>query len=370
MRHTRAIIDLGAIKHNIRILKERLRPGAGITAVVKANGYGHGAVEVARAALMAGARDLAVAIPEEGKELREAGITAPITILGLIAPEEALLCAESGLTVTVCHPQHLPPLTAAAQQSGRRINTLLKIDTGMGRIGADAETAAAMAEIIPQSAGLKWAGVFTHFASADSGDLTEAKRQLAQFKDILCQLENGGLKPPFISAAASAAAFSLPESQFDSVRLGIAMYGLYPSEEIRRYVQLRPALSLLTRISHIKKVPAGAGIGYGPTYRAQADEYIATLPLGYGDGYSRLLSNKAKVLINKEFYPIVGNICMDQMMISLGKETDLKTGDLVTLVGAQDEKRVTLEELAALVGTINYELACNISARVPRVYTE
>ena len=368
MRHTQAIIDLAAIKHNILALKEQLSATTGVTAVVKANGYGHGAIQVAQAALSAGAQDLAVAIPEEGRQLRAAGINAPIFILGLIAPEEAPLCVANDLTITVCHPTHLPPLAAAAQQSGRRAKVMLKIDTGMARIGADAINAIKLAKAIAALPALDWQGVFTPCASADAADRAFARQQLAVFNQILAALGSQGLQPPLVSAAGSAAAYSLPDSRFDRVRLGIAMYGLYPSEEICRYAKLKPALHLTTRISYIKKVPPGTGIGYGSTYHTKASEYIATLPVGYGDGYSRLLSNKAQVLINGSFYPVVGNICMDQLMVSLGTGTCAQVGDLVTLVGEQAGRQITLEELSALVGTINYELACNISDRVPKIY--
>ncbi len=370
MRHTRAIIDLSAIKHNIAIIKQQLKPGTDVIAVVKANGYGHGAIEVARAALSAGVTRLAVAIPDEGVELRAAGITAPIIVLGLIADEEALLCAENHLTVTVCAPEHLPSLSRAAQRTGCPVSIVLKTDTGMGRIGAKKREALELAQVIKNSPGLDLASLFTHFASADKKDLTQAKQQLADFNLLLKNLEDLGLRPPLVSASASAAVFSLPDSQFDSVRLGIAMYGLYPSDEIRRYVELKPALSLTSRISYVKKLPAGSPVGYGATYHTKRDEYIATLPLGYGDGYSRRLSNQARVLINGRSYPVIGNVCMDQFMVSLGSDEAAQAGDLAVLVGQDGGECISLEELAALAGTINYELTCNISARVPRMYIE
>lgn len=370
MRYTRAIIDRNAIKNNLTtISKSIVNPQqTNVMAVVKANAYGHGLVEIARTASEWGASHLAVAIPDEGAELRKAKIDKPILVFGLIAPEEALLCVENELIVTVCDKEHIEPLSAAAKKLGRKAKLMLKVDTGMNRIGTDHDGAIMLARQINALPELELYGMFTHFASAGGPDFTYAKMQEQKFAKLVKKMEDLQLRPKFISASASSASLTMPESQYDLVRAGISMYGLYPSNYVSEQQKLEPALSFVTNISYIKKVPANTAIGYEMTYKTKEDCFIATLPLGYGDGYSRRLSNKAQVLINGELYPICSNICMDQMMICLGPKNNAKVGDRVTLVGAQGNNRITFEQLAQTVGTINYELACNISQRVPRTF--
>jgi alanine racemase len=368
MRHTRAIIDLAAIRNNLAIIQQHISPPSGVIAVVKANAYGHGLVEIAKASLEAGCSHLAVAVPDEGALLRSAGITAPIVILGLAAPEEAAACAERQLIATVCAEEHLPPLARAAHAYRQPVQVMLKVDTGMNRIGAPPQEALRLAGLLHEAEGLAFSGLFTHFASAGGPDLAYAKKQLAILQDLLAKLKTRGILPPVISAAASSAIFTLPGSHFSLVRAGIIMYGLESSEFLAQQVRFQPALQWVTRVSHVKKVSQGSLVGYEMTWRAEEDCWIATLPVGYGDGYSRLLSNKGFVLVGGRRRPIVGNVCMDQLMVSLGKECDAKPGDEAVLVGSQGRERVSFAELAKIVGTINYELACNISARVPRVY--
>ena len=369
MRHTKAIIDLAAIKNNLKVIKGRLRnPGTGVMAVVKANAYGHGLTVVAEAALSAGCSHLAVALPDEGVALRQAGIAAPVFVLGLIAPEEADVCARHNLTVTVCASEHLPPLVAAAKKTGRPVGVMLKADTGMNRIGAKEADAVKLAGQLKNMAGIHFSGLFTHFASAGGPDLSYAKEQFGKFRELVSRLEEMGLRPPLVSASASGAIFTLPDSQFDLVRAGLAMYGLYPSDFIAARHKLSPALKLATRISYVKDVAKGAAVSYEMTWRAKENCRIAVLPLGYGDGYSRLLSNRAEVLIGGRRYGVAGNVCMDQMMVCIDDNYDIKAGEEAVLVGEQGEDAITFEELARSAGTINYELACNIAARVPRVY--
>ncbi|MDR2006229.1 MAG: alanine racemase [Acidaminococcales bacterium] len=369
LRHTQAVIDLTAIKDNLKTIRTRLvNPGTGIMAVVKANAYGHGLNAVAETALSAGCSHLAVALPDEGVALRQAGIAAPVIVLGLIAPEEADVCARHNLTVTVCADEHLPPLAAAAKKTGRPVGVMLKADTGMNRIGANHADAIKLAGRLKKMTGLHFFGLFTHFASAGGPDLAYAKEQLGKFRGLVFRLEELGLRPPLVSAAASGAIFTLPDSQFDLVRAGIAMYGLYPSDFIAARYKLSPALQLITRISHINDLPAAAPVSYEMTWRAKEDCRIAVLPLGYGDGYSRLLSNRAEVLIGGRRCAVAGNVCMDQLMVCLGANDDVRVGDQAVLIGRQGGDAITLEELARAAGTVNYELACNIAARVPRVY--
>ena len=368
MRYTKAIIDLQAIKYNLAIMKNAIKKDTNIIAIVKANGYGHGAVEIAKTALEAGCSHLAVAFPQEGVILRQAGITAPILILGLIAPQEAQTCIDNNLIVTIAMAEHLPPLITAAQNSNTTAQTFLKIDTGMNRIGTDTQNAINLASKIKETDHIELLGLFTHFASAGGSDLSYAKLQLARFQATIEQLEKLQLKPDLVSAAASSAILNFPESHFNLVRAGVAMYGLHPSAHLQKKYQLQPALSLTTNISYIKKLPANSSIGYEMTYQTKEDTYIATLPLGYADGYNRLFSNKAHVLINGKRYKIAGNVCMDQLMVDLGQDSTIKVGDEVTLIGKQKNDAITLEELADLACTINYELACNLSLRVPRIY--
>jgi alanine racemase len=369
LRHTRAAIDLAAIKNNLKTIKSHLAsPGTGVMAVVKANAYGHGLTQVAETALAAGCSHIAVALPDEGVALRQAGLAAPVIVLGLIAPEEADVCARHNLTVTVCAEEHLPPLSAAAKKNGRPAGVVLKVDTGMNRIGANPGDAIKLAGRLKNMKGLHFAGLFTHFASAGGPDLDYAKGQLGKFRALVSRLEELGLRPPIVSAAASGAIFTLPESQFDLVRAGIAMYGLYPSDFVASRHKLSPALQLSTSVSYTKDLAAGESVGYEMAWRAKEDCRIAVLPLGYGDGYSRLLSNKAEVLIGGRRCRVVGNVCMDQTMVSIGADSAIKAGDQAVLIGRQGNDAITLEELARAAGTINYELACNIAARVPRVY--
>ena len=370
MRYTQAIIDLAAIRGNLGLIKQKLAASGRLMAVVKANAYGHGLVRVAKAALESGCEQLAVAIPEEGIVLRAAGVAAPIAVLGLIPPEQAEECVINRLTVTVCEHGHLPPLSQAARKYGLPAGVLVKVNTGMNRIGANPREVPALIAAINQTPGISWAGLFTHFASAGGPDLSYADKQLDNFKQLLQTLTEGGLKPPLISSSASGAVFNLPHGHFDLARVGIAMYGLYPSDFIAQEHKLCPALQLVTRIAQIRAVAAGEPVGYEMNWREEENCLIAVLPVGYGDGYSRSLSNKASVLIGGRRYPAVGNICMDQMMVCLGQNSAAQPGDQAVLVGRQGGESITLEELALQANTINYELACNIAARVPRIYTD
>lgn len=370
MRYTRATIDLQAIRDNLSTIKKSIvNPDkTNIIAVVKANAYGHGLVPVAKAAVNWGVSHLAVAIPEEGQLLRQAKITAPVIVLGLIPSEDAELCVREKLIVTVSQPEHLEPLILAAKKLGQKACVMLKSDTGMHRIGADQEGVVKLAKVIHANNNLDFYGLFTHFASAGGPDLSYAKLQAEKFQKLVKEMTELSLRPPFVTASASGASFTMPDCQFDLIRAGIAMYGLYPSDFLQQNYSLEPALRLSTNISYLKKLPANTPVGYEMTYNTDKACYIATLPIGYGDGYSRRLSNKAKILVQGEFYPLCGNICMDQMMACLGPETTAKAGDEVVLVGKQGDNSISLEELAEIVGTINYELACAITQRVPRIY--
>lgn len=367
MRPTHAVIDLAAIRHNVRELSSHLR-GSNFTAVVKANAYGHGAVAVSKAALSAGATSLAIAIPEEGIELREAGIAVPIFVLGLVLPNQADIVVKHRLITPVCDLGSAAALSAEALRQGRRAYVMIKIDTGMGRIGLSPNQVKPFINDIIKLPAVEIMGIFTHMATADACDKTHSRKQLDTFRNILSELKGLNISLPYISAANSAGIIDLPDSHFNMVRGGIALYGIPPSGEMHHHPNLLPAMQLKTRIIYIKQVPAGSTIGYGCTYTVPAPTYIATLPLGYADGYSRLLSNKAEVLIGGKRRKLVGRICMDQVMVDLGPVCDAQIGDEAVLFGRQGQAKITVTELAGLVGTIDYELLCAVSVRVPRVY--
>jgi len=368
MRPTLAEINLEAIRHNVRQIRRAVSPSTFIAAIVKANAYGHGAGKVSSAALAAGANGLGVAIPEEGAELRENGFTAPIFILGLTLPEQAQLLVDYNLVATVSTPDAAQALAEAARKKGRPAEVMLKIDTGMGRVGVQPDQALKFLKSFLAVPGLKLRGVFTHLATADAGDKTYANLQLHAFTAVLNQITQAGLSLNWISAANSAAIIDLAHGHFNMVRPGIILYGLAPSQEMRCDLHLMPAMQLKTRVVYIKEVPPGTKVGYGSTHTTLRTTLLATLPVGYADGYSRHLSNKASVLIGGRRCPVVGRVCMDQIIADLGPGSDTKIGDEAVLFGRQGSAEIPVTELADLAGTINYELVCAISSRVPRIY--
>ncbi len=367
MRPTYAEIDLAAIRHNIRQIRGVAGPAVKLVAVVKANAYGHGAVKVSLAALEAGADCLAVAIPEEGAELRSAGLAVPIFLLGLTSPEQARMVVDYHLIAAVATMDNIRALAHAAREAGRRCRIMLKTDTGMGRIGIAPVQIEEFRQYIQASPGVELVGIFTHLATADAADKTYADKQLAAFNAAVDRLA-AKTSLTYISAANSAAVIDLPHGHFNTVRPGIIIYGLPPSHEMRRSLDLKPAMQLKTRIAYIKEVSAGTAVSYGCTFTTDRATFLATLPVGYADGYSRHLSNKAAVLIGGKRCPVVGRVCMDQLVVDLGPDGDASIGDEAVLFGRQGREEITLTELADLAGTINYELACAVSPRVPRVY--
>lgn len=367
MRPTRVEIDLAAIRHNIHQIRNHIDPTITLMAVVKANAYGHGALQVSQAALQAGATCLAVALPEEGAELRAQGITVPILSLGLVLPAQATLILENNLMATISSIEGATALATLARNHAKRIQVFLKVDSGMGRIGVTPEEIADLLHTVLSMPSLELVGLFTHLATADAATKEYANTQLSRFNEALTS--NPSLATlPYISAANSATTMDLPHGHFNTVRAGIAIYGLPPSAQIQNKLDLRPAMTLKSKIVYIKKVPAGTHLSYGCIYTTETPTYIATLPLGYADGYSRLLSNKAHVLVNNRRCPIVGRVCMDQLLVNLGPTCNEKVGDDVVLFGRQGNEEITVTELADLIGTINYELVCGISLRVPRIY--
>lgn len=378
----RAEIDLKAIAHNVGELRRITHPDALMMAVVKANAYGHGAVEVARCALQNGAQRLGVARIDEAIQLREAGIKAPILIFGYTLPEMAPELLEYNLTQTVYTPAFARALSRTAVSLGGKIKIHLKVDTGMGRLGLLSQnfkphhsgeiinTKAVDASVaIAGLKGLELEGIFTHFATADSADKRYAKKQLDLFLDFLSRMRECGLNPAVRHAANSAALIDMPQTHLDMVRPGIAIYGLYPSPEVnKKRVSLKPAMALRARVIHIKKVPAGFNISYGITYKTKQATTIATVPVGYADGLNRLLSSRGQMLIHGKRAPIVGRVCMDFTMLDVGGIDNVRVGDEAVIFGPQGNDSITVDEMASSLNTINYEIVSTITARVPRVY--
>lgn len=377
-----AEVDLKAIAHNVRELKRIAKPPARLMAVVKANGYGHGAVEVAATALDNGADALGVARVGEGIELRKAGIDVPVLVFGYTPPVLVSRLVEFDLTSTVYSYQTASALSEAAAASRKRIKVHVKVDTGMGRLGivsiqsepggGSAPAAAdALREVraIYGLSGLRLEGIYTHFAAADSANKSHAKSQLASFNDFLKRLRAAGLEIPVKHAANSAALIDMPEAHFDMVRPGISIYGFYPSEEVNKTrIALEPAMALKTRIIHLKDVPAGFKVSYGCTYETEKPTTIATVPVGYADGLNRLLSSKGHMLVRGRRAPIVGRVCMDLTMLDVGGIPEAALEDEVVIFGRQGAGAISADEIARSLNTINYEIVSTVMNRVPRRY--
>ncbi|MEW5898827.1 MAG: alanine racemase [Bacillota bacterium] len=365
-----AEVDLKAIAYNVRQIRQMVPLRTEVMAVVKANAYGHGAVEVARTALANGAGRLAVARVSEGEQLRKAGIAAPILLLGYTPPGQFADVLRFSLGQTVYSVEMAAQLSELAGRRGGKAVVHVKVDTGMGRLGFPAEDASVREVLqIARLPHLEVEGVFTHFATADSRDKRYTLEQLERFLAFLDALRREGLAVPFRHCANSAAIIDLPAAHLDLVRPGIALYGLYPSKEVdRSRLRLEPAMALKARVAQVKRVPAGFKISYGATYETPAPTVIATLPVGYADGYTRLLSSRGKVLIHGQKAPVVGRVCMDQCMVDVGHIPDVAPGDEAVLFGRQGEVLLPVEEVAEAIGTINYEVVSQINSRVPRVY--
>ncbi|MFZ5753938.1 MAG: alanine racemase [Bacillota bacterium] len=369
-----AEISLPNIIHNYREVRRLVGPAVQVMAIVKANAYGHGAVEVAKSLDKAGADRFGVAIMNEAVQLRENGIEKPILILGWTPKEDYRRALLNGITLTVFSLEEAQELSRISTEMAKKAVIHLKIDTGMGRIGLRPnELSLKEIEKILSLPALEVEGIFTHMAKADEKDKSFTRQQLALFEQFVKEIEDKtGFKFKIKHAANSAAIIDHPEAYFDMVRPGIMLYGLEPSGEVElEKVSLKQAISLRARVSHVKEVPPGTPISYGGRFITKDNSLIATLPLGYADGYSRLLSGQAQVIYRGQLAPVVGRICMDQCMFdATGLEPQVKQGDMVTLIGHDGDKFISVDELAQKLGTINYEITCMISARVPRVYVK
>lgn len=369
---TWAEIDLSCLKHNYLALRELLPRGCRFLGVVKANAYGHGAVPVAKKLEELGADYLGVASLDEGAELREAGIRLPILILGHTSPAYADDLLRYDITQTVFDLEEAALLSAAAEKAGKKLKVHVKADTGMSRLGvlcdeehmdAAAETIAAICSLN----GLKPEGIFTHFAVADT-DEEYTMRQFTRFLAILDRLEKRGVTFQIRHCAASSAVLNYPCTHMDMVRPGIALYGHYPSDGMEALCPLMPVMELKTRVAAVRALPAGTSVSYGCTHTLERDSRLAVLPIGYADGFFRLFSDRLEVLVHGQKASITGRICMDMCMIDVTDIPDVKEGDVVTVYGAEGGAVQPIENGAGLVGTIQYELLCAVSQRVPRIY--
>lgn len=375
-RPTVAEISLDAMTRNIEAFRKRVGSGPRLLASVKANAYGHGAVETARAATTAGVDYLGVAFLEEALQLRRAGIRTPILVLGFTPANGLAIARDHDITVTIYREDILEAaaqLPFGGQHSSRRLKVHIKIDSGMGRLGLlPGEAARSFVERAFRIPGLEVEGLFTHFARADERDKTYSEMQIERFANVVEEVRKLQLPIPIIHAANSAAGIDLPTHVNGMLRLGIGMYGLYPSDEVDRgAVPLEPVMTLKTSLVHVKKLAGGEGISYGTRYFTRREETIGTIPIGYADGFSRMLSGKAEALFRGQRVSIVGTICMDQCMVRLDEGCEgqeAKPGEEVVLMGRQGDGVITAEEIAAKLGTINYEVTCMIAARIPRVY--
>ena len=361
--NTYAEINLNAIKHNILEIRKLLAPGVKYMAVVKANAYGHGAIGVARAAIEAGADYLAVANLKEALELRSAGIVSPILILTESPTSVMDEIVQYDLTQTVYSVVEAKALSDEAVQRNRTAKVQVKIDTGMGRVGVSPSEAVAFITKISSLPNLMLEGVFTHFAMAEDPRDNFTADQFDKFKQVLLKVEHIKMK----HAANSAAVIFHPETHLDMVRVGLMMYGLYPIGDGRKHINLKPALSFKSRISYLKKVPPGVPLSYGCTYVTEKKTTIATIPVGYADGFSRRLSNRGQVVIRGKRFPVVGRVTMDLTMVNVGEEK-VEVGDEVVLIGEQSGQAISADEVARLEDTIAYEVICGIGKRVPRIY--
>lgn len=372
-RPTRAVISLDALGHNIREFRRAIPASIRIMAVVKANAYGHGAVQTAAHALRCGVDYIGVAFLDEAIELRKAGISGPILVMGYTPPEGIALARQLDITITVYSDDLLESLHAMPYDPthDQRLKVHVKVDSGMGRIGVPADASGiAFIENVLAIPGVELEGLFTHYACADEEDKAYTKLQYDRFQSVVAHFRDQGIEFPYVHAGNSATAIDMPELTFSMIRLGISMYGLYPSEEVNHSrVSLRPVMSFVTEVVMVKSLPPGSGVSYGVTYRTSSEEEIATLPVGYADGYTRMLTDKAEVLIHGRRAPLVGRICMDQCMVNVTGIGNVKIGDEVVLFGKQGDEVLHVEELAQALDTINYEIPCMISHRVPRVYT-
>ena len=363
-------IDLGKVQANLNTIKSHLKPGTQILAVVKADAYGHGAIAIARTALASGASMVGVGDSTEALELRDAGIKAPVVILGAICDQEINCVVRHNITPTIHSVDRLRDISRAAKKYGKRQWVNIMVDTGMGRVGVRPESALALVSAVCKDPNLRLMGISTHFSCGHFEDLSFSCEQLAKFEGVLQELKEAGIRPPVIHAANSAALFSIPEAQFDMVRPGAAMYGVDPGNLKRLGVKVDPILKWKTQIVYWKWIEEGKPIGYGMAYRAPKRTKIATLPVGYDDGYSFSFSNTAEVLYKGKRCRVVGNVTMDYIMVDVGEVDEVRVGDEITLLGHEGSAEISASELARLMGAPPYVVTSLLGRRVKRIYKD
>ena len=367
-RPTFCSVNLAALRWNFRQVRKKVGRRVKVLSVVKANGYGHGACEVAKALEHEGSDGFGVATLEEGVELREAGIRSPIVILAGFYPAQLDQLLRHRLIPVAIEPDGLRRLETLARKRGVSLGFHLKVDTGMGRIGFLASEIDAWLPELSRLRSLRLGGLFSHFSHAENVGGIYTQNQLKLFHGLVARLRSAGYGPPLVHLANSAAVIALPSSYFSMVRPGLMLYGIYPSPGMASQVALKPVLSWKTRILQLKKIPKGSSISYGQTFVARRGSLIATLPVGYADGYPRLLSNRGAVLVRGKRAPIVGRVCMDLTMIDVTDIRGVQQGDEVVLLGNQGREKLSADEMALWAETISYEILTSISARVPRIY--
>lgn len=364
-----AEINLDAIVKNVDNLMALTKENTGALAVVKADGYGHGDVAVAKAVAQK-VTGYAVATLDEAVNLRENGVKKPILVLGYVDPYEFDILVSHEITATVFDVETAQLLADAARVQKKQAHCHIKVDTGMRRIGLEPdENGIAIVKQITALKELSADGIFTHFAASDETDKTSAEHQFKLFTDFTGRLEKEGIHFTYRHCANSAAVIDMPQVDLDMVRMGIAMYGMYPSDEVKKEkVELFPALDLKSHVTMVKEIPAGEKVSYGGTFTTTRTTKLATVSVGYGDGYPRALSSKGYVLVRGQKAPIVGRVCMDQMMVDVTDIENVTRADIVTLIGKDGDAEITVEEIAALAGTFNYEFVCDLGKRIPRSY--
>lgn len=361
-------VDHGALTHNVREIKRILSPRTQLMAVVKADAYGHGAIQIAQTALAEGCASLAIATLSEGIELRQSGIQAPILILGAInSPVEIKALIHWQLQPTLCNPQQALVFAETLAQLGQTLPVHLKIDTGMSRLGTPCQEAIAFVKLVYQLPYLEIASIYSHFATADDPDPTVMNRQQQRFKEVINLLKTKGITPPCLHIANSAATLSDRSCHYNLVRVGLALYGLYPAPHLRSILDLKPVLQVKARITQIKTIPPGTGVSYGHKFVSDRELRLAVVGIGYADGVPRNLSNRLQVLVKGQLVPQIGAITMDQLMLDVSNIPHLQAGEEVTLMGKEGDMEISADDWANTLGTISWEILCGFKHRLPRV---
>ncbi|MDR4508545.1 MAG: alanine racemase [Candidatus Brocadiaceae bacterium] len=369
-RPTWVEINLDALRHNVLTIRKLIGPHIKIMGIVKADAYGHGDYEVSRVLLDAGVEMLGIAILEEGLRLRTKGITAPLILLGGLFEEEIKDAIHYGITPTVYDMKSAELIAKRALDFQKKVKIHIYVDTGMGSIGVQHNKSVAFVAKVMDMKSLLTEGIYTHFSSSDEKDRSYTSLQMKRFFAVLAELGAKKLTIPLKHVANSGAILGYPESSFTMVRPGLSLYGLYPSEEVERSIKLKPVMSFKSRVMHVKNMEPGDLVGYGRSYRIHKPTRVATLPLGYDDGYNRLLSNQGEVLVRGRRASIIGKICMDQCFVDVTHIQDILIGDEVVLYGTQEQETISIETVAKQLCTIPYEITCNIGKRVPRIYID